>query len=142
MFVSGGMVESDSVLAVLTELMRFEPFGPHLTTYESLRSSGDFGILGDYRLREDLIGYYQSLEWRMHIDGLFSSYLDDYLIPFAIEHVDFARQKIARVAPLRDYRFTNLTLGYGGLLEQNLSYYRGILQKRAALKEKLGASID
>lgn len=141
-FVSGGAIQSDSILAVFQEMMRFEPFTPNLATYESLRNGGAFGIIDDYRLKEEIAGYYQSLEMRSYYDGIHDAYLNGYIMPFTFEHIDFARMKLVNAASLREYRFTNIALGCGALIQQNLIFYRDVREKGRALAERLGASIE
>ena len=136
-FLKDRKVDNDSVLVVFAEMMLFTPFDPNVTTYQSLKNAGDFALISDYRLKENLIKYYQTLETKKYFDDLFNSYLNDYIIPFALENINFEEKRFVHPKNLLHYRFKNLTIGYYRLLKQYLEYYINIREECTKLLSQL-----
>jgi len=136
-FLKNKDVENDSVLIVFAQMMMFTPFDPNVTTYQSIKNAGDFGLISDYRLKENLIKYYQNLESKKYFDNLFNSYLNDYIIPFALENINFEEQRFVNRKNLLHYRFKNLTIGYYRLLNQYLDYYKNLREECTQLLSQL-----
>ncbi len=52
----------DSTLVIFGDIMSKIPFSPKVSTYESIKGSGNLNILSNYKLKQDIIGYYQNLK--------------------------------------------------------------------------------
>ncbi|MGD9489581.1 MAG: DUF6090 family protein [Calditrichaceae bacterium] len=126
--------DSDSVLTIFAEMAMFTPFDPNTTTYESIKSSGNLGVISDFYLRSALIRYYQTLNEKKYIDEIFSSYLNDFIIPFALKNIDFVENRFVSESVFRDYKFRNLTIGYIRLIDQNTQFYRRLYKVNSDVK--------
>ena len=115
--------EAELIMADIAEL---NPFYPKLSTYESIKYSGNLNILTDYTLREKLIQYYQSLEEKKLVEEMSMLYINNYIIPFIHKNADFLNQRIINGQVLTDHNFTNLVLGHYQLLLQIINNYKNI----------------
>ncbi|MGD9899768.1 MAG: DUF6090 family protein [Calditrichaceae bacterium] len=127
-------VDSDSVLTIFAEMAMFSPFDPNTTTYESIKSSGNLGVISNFYLRSALIRYYQTLNEKKYIDEIFSSYLNDFIIPFALKNIDFVENQFVSESVFRDYKFRNLTIGYIRLIDQNTQFYKRLYKVNSDVK--------
>jgi hypothetical protein len=127
----------DSALIIIQDIMTKTPFSPKLSTYESIKSSGNLNILSDYKLKHDIIGYYQSLIDMKMKEDVYNNYIDQFAIPFVYENLDFLNQKLIKKNVLTSKRFNNLIFGYYALLTQNLKTYKNIYNKTQDLKTQI-----
>ena len=135
-------LQFDSLIPILTDMSKFNQFIINLSTYESIKNSGDLGIISNYYLKEDLIKYYQQYEEKKLIESLFKSYIDNYYMPFIIDNIDVEGQKIINKFTIKNYKFTNLVNGYYTLLKQQIEFYKNLYMMGRDLKLKLDREIN
>jgi len=129
----------DSALVIIQDIMTKTPFSPKLSTYESIKSSGNLNILTNYKLKQDIIGYYQSLLDKNMKEDVYNNYIDKYAVPYVYENLDFLDQTLIYKNVLTKKRFNNLILGYYALLVQNLKTYKNIYDKTQTLKSQISS---
>ena len=132
-------VTQDSALVIISDIMTKTPFSPKLSTYESIKSSGNLNIISDFKLKHEIIGYYQTLIDKNMKEDVYNNYIDDYAVPYVYENLDFLNQKLINKKVLREKKFHNLILGYYALLVQNLETYKTIYEKTGVLKDRISS---
>jgi len=111
---------------MLGDMAEINPFYPKISTYESIKNSGNLNILTDYDIREKLIEYYQSLEEKKLVEEINMLFINNYILPFVYKNVDFLNQRIINRNFLTDHNFSNLVYGYYQLLSQLIENYKKI----------------
>lgn len=140
-FLDRNPVPGDSLLHLFAEMLTFKPFDPNMTTYEAIKGSGNFNLITNYDLQEHLIQYYHRLEGKKYVDAIFDAYLNQYIIPFAFENVDFTQNRFVNEKSLNIFKFKNLALGYYTLLQQNIDFYKNIQNIGQDLNQLLAAEL-
>lgn len=139
--IKGQKMEPDSVMVIFGDMSKLNSFTPALSTYESITSSGKLGIISNYYLKEDLVRYYRKFDEKKLIDEVYNAYVNEFVIPFVFEHVDFLSQQLVKESALRSHKFRNLAGGYYQLVAQNVDFYQGILEIGKALNSRLDKEI-
>jgi hypothetical protein len=119
---------------IMGDLAELNPFYPKLSTFESIKYSGNLNILTDYNFREKLIQYYQSLDEKKLVEEVNIDYTNNYIIPFIYKNADFLNQRIINREVLSNYNFTNLVLGHYQLLVQIIDNYKNIYKLNRELE--------
>ena len=127
----------DSAVVIIADILTIHYYDPQSGTYESIKNSGSLGILSDYKLREELIDYYEGLQEVSDKERVYRQWLDAFAIPFIYENVDIMNQETRSEIAMRSYRFSNLVAGYLALLSQNLEVYKVYSRKADILRAKL-----
>jgi hypothetical protein len=127
----------DSALLILSDIMAKSPFSPKLTTYESIKSSGNLNIITNYELRQEIIGYYQKLIDKNMKEDVYDTYINTFAIPYVYNNLNFLNQKLRNISIVRDIKFHNLILGYFALLTQNIQTYQIINENNSRLQEHI-----
>jgi hypothetical protein len=96
-------------------------------------------IISDFKLKHEIIGYYQTLIDKNMKEDVYNNYIDDYAVPYVYENLDFLNQKLINKKVLREKKFHNLILGYYALLVQNLETYKTIYEKAGVLKDRISS---
>jgi hypothetical protein len=113
----------DSAAVLCGDMSANFQFSPKTITYESIVNSGNFGIISNYKLKEELIRYYKGFDDMKLKEQIFNEFLKDYLIPFIYANFDMLNQKIKTPNAIKGHSFSNLVLGYYALLSQSLESY-------------------
>lgn len=130
-------VVEDSALLILARMSAISFFTPQQTTYQSIKQSGNLNLISDYRLREQIIRYYEKYDELKLQQEFFFRYVADFLTPFFYENIDLMEQKIINKKALATSRFKNLISGYSVLLNQNIAYFESALAMSEELLEQL-----
>jgi len=136
-FLSENNPQNDSLLIAFQALLSLNFFQPHITTYESMKSSGDFNLIASYALKREITNYYQTLEGKKYFDQILRSYLNDFTIPFTLKHLDLWKNRFLNPSSLRKPYFTNMVLGYRSLLKQNIRFHQTLLAKCRKLMQQI-----
>jgi hypothetical protein len=132
-----GEHRSDSVKAILSDMMKIELFDRKQSTYESIKNSGNLNVISSYDLKEELIRYYESFKMVERTESLYLDWLSDYAIPFIYENMDIKNQRLIATKKLKDHHLNNTVAGYYALLNQNIETYYQILAKNDSLISKI-----
>ena len=124
----------DSTLAVIAKMVQINLFIPKTNTYESIKNSGNFNLIDNYKIRSKIIEYYESFEGKKLIEEYYRMYIDNYLIPYFFENVDILNSKIVLEKGLDNFRLNNLIVGYYQLLVQVVDNYENIYELNKDLK--------
>jgi hypothetical protein len=132
-----GRLSSDSANSIVQGMAYFSRFAPQNTTYLNLINSGNLGIIQDYNLRQDLIGYHKKLD----DSGLLEDYFHDYstrnFIPFMMKNYSMYTRKLIKADAYRSPEFENLFGSYYSFKQQRLDNYLELLEHSNQLKKLL-----
>ncbi len=133
-------IDQDSILILMSPILAYEPFFPSVNTYESMRNSGNMGLISDFNLQQDLVTYYHLLEEKKLVEEIYFNFINSYLTPFLMKHFDTSNQKFMDPAVLRTTEFLNLIGGSRQLLEQIHTFYQKLEQRNRDLISRLQKS--
>jgi hypothetical protein len=133
---------ADSTGTVLNKMASYNSFYPELATYESIKNSGNLGLISNYELKEEFVKYYQMLHEKNLVDEVYALFLSEYILPFFFAQVDMIRGQYMDQNTVEDKEFSNLVLGFTQLLQQKRDIYNDILEANKALAESLKQEIE
>ncbi|KAA0226677.1 hypothetical protein KJ068_04785 [bacterium] len=127
----------DSAAAILVETLSAQTFAPKNSTYESIKNSGNLGLLSDYRLRKELIAYYEIFSEVALKERVYFEWLNAFILPFINANMDVLKREIKTEPAIRNHVFKNLIAGYYVFLQQNLDMYKTVQTMNDSLKTRL-----
>ncbi len=135
---TGRSYNEDSLVTYLLSTQYNPPFVPQLTTYESLKASGQMGLISDFELRNQLVSLYeQYYRGVKQYDDAINQHLRDFYKPFYFRNVVFVgRNRVAREF-LSEAEFRNIMYAYQYLFLSKTEYYKGVQEKVEDVLEKL-----
>jgi len=116
----------DSTLGVISQMAQINLFIPKTNTYDSIKNSGNFNIIDNYKIRSKIIEYYESFEGKKLVEEYYKMYINNYIVPYLFENVDILNTKIMNKEKIEGYRLNNLIIGYYQLLVQVVDTYENI----------------
>ncbi|NIV72799.1 MAG: hypothetical protein GWN16_13240 [Calditrichae bacterium] len=128
-------LQSDSIGLLMATMAQSELFRPITSTYESIKSSGNLGVISNYNLKETIVKYYQYYEYSRVLEEVSERFINQYIFPFFYENFDMMSGDFINRERLNDIKFRNLIVGYRGMTAQNLEFYKEV---RAACKDLQG----
>lgn len=132
---------NDSLFENTVALIGISRFFPNQSTYQSIISNGNFGVISDYRLKQQISKYYQELGSRELIESVYQLHLNEYVLPFFYQNVDLLEGKVIALEALQTPAFSNLVAGSFTLLNQNTRYYRTLRELAGELKVQLDQAV-
>ena len=130
-------LSSDSANSIVHGMAYFSRFAPQNTTYLNLINSGNLGIIQDYNLRQDLIGYHKRLDDSGILEDYFHDYSKRNFIPFMMVNYSMYTRKLIKADAYRSPEFENLFGSYYSFKQQRLDNYRELLEQSIQLKKLL-----
>jgi hypothetical protein len=123
-----GRLSSDSANSLVQGMAYFSRFVPQNTTYLNLINSGNLGIIQDYNLRQDLIGYHKRLDDSEILEEYFHDFSKRNFIPFMMKNFSMYTGKLVKADAYRSPEFENLFGSYYSLTKQRLDNYHELLE--------------
>ncbi len=142
MLAEGASVHPDTVTALLSGAMTIAQLPRNRSTYVSISSSGNLGVITSYALREHVVTYYQLLDRTELAVRVSNDFLNDYIIPLFVDHLDFVTQKWEPADVVSSSRFRNVVIGYGQLATQNVAAYEKVAAARDTLAQLVHRELD
>lgn len=121
----------------IASMMALADFTPVTTTMENITASGEFDLITDINLRENLISAYNSFKTTTKFESMLANYVDKYLTPFLLENLRFSDFSSINSDFKKDPLFENIIIGYEALLHQQVNGYDANLKKLNVLNESL-----
>lgn len=87
-------------------------------TYESLKSTGSIELIGSFELKKQISALYNFYDEIATVEKVFNDFLNQYIIPFFYEHVDFRTLGAMDPRLLRMTKFSNIVVGYLAVADQ------------------------
>ena len=124
---TGRPYEEDSLVIYLLSSQYNPPFTPQLTTYESLKASGQMGLIVDFELRNQLVELYeQYYRGVRQYDEAIDLHLKDFFKPFYFKNVEFIGRNDVRKEFLRKPEFQNIMFAYRYLFLAKSEFYKAV----------------
>lgn len=120
------------------ELKQRFDFYPHNATFESLRYSGDFQLIKDIALKNQIVEHYNQYELVDKANRVYEVAQADYTYRYFYENHDFSKMsKTAGLDFLDDPKFRNLVFSNIGILGRLQSTIRSTINRCKALMERI-----
>jgi hypothetical protein len=137
--LSAKKYKDNSIKNLAAGMMAFSSFSPSIITMENITASGQFELIRNIELRENLIDTYNSYETTSQLEGLLSEYAQQYVSPFFFENVRFSDFSSLKEDFAEKAEFENIVIGYDALLTQKIDGYKLNLKKLKKLNLQLTA---
>lgn len=107
------------------------------STYEDIKSSGNFNIIRDFNIKESIISYHSEINSVRYVDGYYNAYFRDISLPFALEKYNMTLNKFIGKNPESKYLLYNIVLGNYSMRTQRTQVFIGLLESSEELKKDL-----
>ncbi len=135
---TGRSFEEDSLVIYLLSSQYNPPFTPQLTTYESLKASGQMGLIDDFELRNQLVELYeQYYRGVRQYDEAIDQHLKGFFKPFYFKNVEFVGRNQVKKDFLRKPEFQNIMFAYRYLFLAKSEFYKSVQDQIEDTLEKL-----
>ncbi|TFH28486.1 MAG: hypothetical protein E4H10_00135 [Bacteroidia bacterium] len=135
-------LSSDSALRVIQVMVSFYNLNLNDATYQSIVSSGNLGLIRDYKIKEKIVNYYQSQEDMQYVEGVYNNYINNYVIPYVFKYVDFISGETDLGFDANDREFRNITSGYYVLARQQIELMESLDSICLDLKNRVAIAIE
>ncbi len=132
----------DSALSVIGDVMEIASITPTTITFETIKSSGNFNLISDFDLRQNIIEYYKNYEDLIYAQKVLNDYVNQYGIPFVFNNLDMLSGEFTTSKESYSRPFKNIVAGYSGLLQQILDRYKEMKTMNQELLTKLEALLE
>ena len=134
-------IPSDSLFILAQIISSQSKFIPQKITYETLTGSGNFDVISNYELRENIAKLYTKYSAILFVEETFNKYISENIFPFIQNNFDFLSNTLVNKNLGKSPVFKNMVLFYyiihKGKLD-NLQSVRDIsAEVLAQLKEEL-----
>ncbi len=135
--IPGKRFQEDSLLHLIQSVTTLYFFTPQQTTFYALKNSGDLHLITDYKLRHDILNYYQELESLDYLHRITTEYFNRYIVPIVINRLDLSRQKFSDRSFMHSAKFLNIVLGFRSLLLQQKELYQKLRSRALKILREL-----
>lgn len=125
----------DSAIVAISLMAEINMFIGKTNTYESIKNSGNFNIIQNFKVRSKIIEYYESYKGKDLVESYYKMYIDNYSIPFIIENLNLVNGKIVNPKSFKGHEINNLIIGYYQLLVQVINNYEDLAALNKTVKE-------
>lgn len=130
-------IRIDSAEVIMKYIIQISKVSLNRGTYLDIINSGNLNILSNYRLKSDLVDYYLHIEGVEFVDNYFTSYFNDFVMPFIFQEFNVLSGEFVDPGIIRTIRFSNVFAGYYSMVQQRKASYEKLLNKSVALKAHL-----
>ncbi len=117
----------DSLVIYLLSTQYNPPFTPQQTTYESLKASGQMGLIADFEMRSQLVELYeQYYRGVRQYDEAIDLHLRDFYKPFYFKNIEFVGRNEVKTEFLRKPEFRNIMFAYRYLFLAKADFYKAV----------------
>jgi len=127
----------DSTGSYAANMFIVAKFAPQNMTYESLKSAGSIELIRSFELKKQISALYNFYDEIATVGKVFNDFLNQYIIPFFYEHVDFRTLGAMDPRLLRMTKFSNIVVGYLAVADQEKRAYEQSAEKCKTLLTNL-----
>ncbi len=128
---------SDSTSVVIANSLSLIEFMGKTSTYESMKFSGQLGLIDDVDLRNEIVDYYESFSTIELLEETTTYWITQNLSPFYLEKFDMATFQFIDPETVNQITFKNRMFGYSVILQQHLLIYEELRESNQQLLEYL-----
>jgi len=140
--MESGHLNSDSAMRVIQVMATYYNLNLNDATYQSIVNSGNLGLIRNFKLKEQIVSYYQSQEDMRYVEGVYNDYINNYVIPYVFKYVDFISGELNKGFDANDMEFRNITSGYYVLARQQIELMESLDSLCMELKEGVAMVIE
>ncbi|MDW3191517.1 MAG: DUF6090 family protein [Cytophagales bacterium] len=130
----------DSLPHLIQRGIGYTNYYPRKATFNSITSSGKFGLIEDYDLQIQISSYYEATAVEARYRGETQvDFYKEHFMPMIIESTDLLNPKIEDI-DLK--KLTNMLLLYQNMINAKVSKYEEVVEKGKALSDSLAAYKD
>ncbi len=122
--VKNGKVPIEKAEGIIPHLLATYGFSPKQTTFQSVTNSGALNLVSDYKLKEEIVSYYNFYEELKIKEQVLYDYLLAFVLPYIYKNVDFLSGEIVNKSVPNSFEFKNIVTGYFTLAGQNQEVYK------------------
>jgi len=123
----GSPYDSDSLVGYLLGTQYNPPFSPQLTTYESLKASGQMDLISDFDIRNQVVELYeQYYRGTKQYDDAIDENLRDFYKPFYMKNITFTGRSTIDTGFLKKTEFRNIMFAYRYLFLAKSEFYKQV----------------
>jgi hypothetical protein len=119
--LAAGPIGMDSAVAMMAIMGTYDGLILQNATYESIINSGNFEIIRDFVVRENILKYYQSVKSLQYVKGIYDQYIDNFIFPFIFENLDFINGNVKRDFDPDSREFRNISAVYYTMVDARVS---------------------
>jgi hypothetical protein len=124
----------DSVpFKIFSELLGMPTFIPHDATYQTLKNSGDFRLVEDMELKNQIVDHYSRYNEIFMEDDRTKAFLRDHVSLFFMNETSFETMQQQADDLLEDYRLRNIVYAWFGIYKIQTQILERNIQRTEAL---------
>lgn len=119
-------IPEDSLFTLAQIMASQSKFIPQNITYETITSSGSFGVISNYKLRESIARLYTKYNAILFVDETFNKYISDNVFPFIQNNFDFLGNTLIDKNLARNPVFKNMVVFYYSIYSAKLNNLKAV----------------
>ena len=116
--------DKDSLVIIISDMMRLNAFIPSNVTYETIKNSGQMVLFSDYSQKRAIVNYYQMCEGLKYQESINFDWINDYGLPFVNKNLDFQKLTFTKKFDSVSLEFKNLIFGHQLQLKSKIELYK------------------
>ncbi|MCB9196507.1 MAG: hypothetical protein H6598_09810 [Flavobacteriales bacterium] len=136
------LIDSNKCLQLSMNCLVLPDFHPIQANFNNVAESGEFGMITDPELRNQIVIAYGSYENLINYESLLNDYAHEYIVPYLMKNLDFIKMKTINDEIYSDIEFVNILIGYKALVTQCAMGYKHSIEEAKALMIELNSTID
>lgn len=135
-------LSDDSASVSIDLISNFSKIVLNTNTYENITNGGNFNLIRDFELRENLVNYQISIVEVATLNDYFFSFYNDFTMPFILSEISVANGEFMNPKTIQSSKFSNVfSLQYFSVY-QRIEVYRNLYNESKNLRDKLTASLN
>lgn len=132
----------DSTSVLINSILEASKVSLVTSTYEDIKSSGNFNIIRDFTIKEKIISYHSSIDGVKYVDEYYNSFFQDFSLPFLLEKYNIVKDEFLRNKVESRYELYNIVMGNFSIRTQRTQTIIDLLESSEQLKKDLQAYIQ
>ncbi len=130
-------INTKEALQLIANMMSVNISNFNMTGYNNMVHGGNLNLIQSIRLRNEILKYYTNLSEVQYIKNLQDDFLNRYLTPICIEHINFIKQTFIPASFIKNQSFINTTMAFYVLSVQHMEQHQKIRTNAMRLTEDL-----
>lgn len=130
-------INTKDALQLISNMMSVNISNFNMTGYNNMVHGGNLNLIQSIRLRNEILKYYTNLSEVQYIKNLQDDFLNRYLTPICIEHINFIKQTFMPASFIKNQSFINTTMAFYVLSVQHMEQHQKIRTNAMRLSEDL-----
>jgi len=127
----------DSANNLIKMIVKLSNADIQTVTYDDIINSGKLNIISDYNLKRQIVDYSNTIDGIKYIENFIYQYFNQFVMPFVYSNYNIIKEKISNPGIIKSISFSNVAVGYYGMILQRITSYKQLLKKSFALRDNL-----